>query len=308
MNGGTLDTKQFHNPEGGTNGLISYFQTGGNAIFRGRFQNTINYPDESSLTTPVINNVRATNGIDGAAGIGALSINGNTANGFSMSGGTISVYNVCGTIAPTDAIYIGCPTSNINVTGGTVQIIPTTGSVPANDEPYLINSLAPFGNLLINQVSGTSTVQLNTNSINVLQNLTLQAGTFDANALDVRIGGNFSIATGTNYIDTGASANRTIFSGTGTQTFTVNLASPLALNKLLIKKAASETLIFAGSQNTINLADSLMIVSGKLGDNGNVINASGGVYNAGTEYGTGKIALVGTNAQTIDGNGSGYIY
>ncbi len=301
MNGGTVDTKQFHNPEGGSTGLISYLQIGGNVIYRGRFQNTINYPTISSLTTPVINTVRATNGIDGSAGIGTLSINSNVSNGFTMSGGTIFIYDVCGNTAPTDAILINCPTSNINVTGGTVQVIPTTGTILA-DEPYLINSLASFGNFIINQVSGTSIVQLNTNPINVLQNLTLTAGTFDANALNVTIGGNFSIASGTNYSCTGGSANRTIFNGTGIQTFT---SGAVTLNTLIINKTATDVLVFPATPVTITIADSLMIKSGQLNDNGNIINIQGGVYNAGNEYGSGKIAMVGTNVQTIDGNGSG---
>ncbi len=304
VNGGTVDTKQFHNPEGGATGLISYTQTGGNVIFRGRFQNTINYTTPASLTTPVINTSRNANGTDATAGIGTLSINNNVANGFTVSGGTMSFYDVCGTTAPTDAIYIGCPISNINVTGGTVQIIPTTGTV-LPDANYLINTDAPEGNLIINQTSGASIVQLNTNPLSVLNNITLQSGTFDANGLNLDIGGNFSIASGTNYLCTGTSANRTIFNGSGNQTFTVNLTSPLSLNRLIIIKQSSGSLVFAGSQNTINLADSLMIVSGKLGDNGDVLNASGGVYNAGVEYGTGKIAMVGSNTQTIDGNGSG---
>ena len=304
INGGTVDTKQFHNPEGGATGLISYSQTGGNVIFRGRFKNTINYTSVASLTNPVINTARDINGgTDATAGIGTFSINSNAGNGFAMSGGTMTFYDVCGTASPTDAVYIGCPTSNINVTGGTIQVIPTTGTL-LPDAVYIINTLAPIGNLNINQASGNSKVQLNTN-ITVLQNLTLQSGTFDANMFNVGIGGNFSIASGTNYLCTGSSANRTIFNGTGTQTFTINLNSPLALNRLILRKSSASTLVFAGTQNTVNLADSLMIVTGKLNDNGNVINASGGIYNAGNEYGTGKIAMVGTNPQTIDGNGSG---
>jgi hypothetical protein len=305
LNGGTVDTKQFHNPEGGNTGLISYSQTGGNIIFRGRFQNTFPYTNVAGLTTPVINTARIANGTDATPGIATFSINSNAGNGFAMSGGTVVFYDVCGTSSPTDALYIGCPTSNINVSGGNIEVIPTTGTPSGTDANYLINTVAPLGNLTINQASGTSSVQLNTNPLTILQNLTLQSGTFNANLLNVDIGGNFTIASGTNYLCTGASANRTIFNGNGKQTFKVNLASPLALNSLIINKSSSGALVFAGTQNTVNIADSLMIVNGVLRDSGDVINVSGGVYNAGAEYGTGKIAMVGTILQTIDGNGSG---
>lgn len=302
MNGGTVDTKQFHNPEGTNIGLISYSQIGGNVIFRGRFQNTINYPTVSSLTTPAINTARAANGTDGIAGIGTLSINSNAANGFTMSGGTISIYDVCGTTATSYALYIGCPTSNINVTGGNVQINPTTGSGLA-DGPYLINSLASVGNLIINKVSGAQVVQLNSNPLNVLHNLTLlsPSSIFNANNLDVTIGGDFTISNGTIYT---TGTNNTVFSGSGTQTFTVNTTAALSLSTLKENKSAADALVFAGTQTTINITN-LSIFGGRFGDNGNTINVTGNVINSGTHYGTGSIIMNGAGAQTIDGNGSG---
>jgi hypothetical protein len=224
ISGGKVDTKQFHNPEGGVTGIVSYLQSGGNVLFRGRFQNTINYPTVASLSTPVINTARAANGTDPTAGIGTLSINGNTANGLTMSGGTISIYDVCGVTGTNYAIYVACPLSNINVTGGTVQITPTTGSV-LPDANYLINSLAPFGNLTINRASGATFVQLNTNPLTVLGNLNLTttSSILTANNLNVTIGGNFTLQSGSAY-NTGT--NTTIFNGAGTQTFTVNLPVP----------------------------------------------------------------------------------
>jgi autotransporter-associated beta strand protein len=301
MNGGTVDTKQFHNPEGGNTGLISYAQIGGNVIIRGRFQNTINYPTVASLTTPVINTARNPNGIDATAGIGTLSINGNAANGFTMSGGTISIYDVCGTTGTNYAMYVNCPTSNINITGGTVQVLPTTGTV-FGDANYVINSLAPIGNLIINGVNSLQ-VQLNTNPLYVLKNLTIQSGVFNANSLDVNIGGDFTISNsvGTTYT---TGVNNTVFNGSGTQTFTVNTAAALSLGTLKENKSAADALVFAGTQTTINIVN-LSILGGRLGDNGNTINVTGNVLNSGTHYGTGSIIMNGAGAQTIGGNGSG---
>ena len=300
INGGTIDAKQIHSPEAANAGLVNYSQNNGTVILRGRFQNTINYSVPTDLANPAINYTRAANSID--ANVGTFYINSNASNGFSMSGGTINIYDVCGTPATPYAFQQNSPASNCNVSGGTLQIIPKATGL--NDANYYIYSTTPVGNLTISPISGaTQSVQLNTNALTVLNNISLQTGsTFIANGLDLNIGGNFTIANNAVYT---TGANRTLFNGSGNQTFTVNTAGALALNKLIINKAANKALLFAGSQSAINLADSLMIIGGQLGDNGDTIKASGGVYNAGTEYGTGKIAMVGTTAQTIDGNGSG---
>ena len=54
LNGGRVDAKQFHNPQGGATGLISYVQNGGSLILRGRFTNTINYTNPADLSNAVI--------------------------------------------------------------------------------------------------------------------------------------------------------------------------------------------------------------------------------------------------------------
>ena len=301
ISGGKIDTKQFHNPEGTTIGLVSYLQSGGDVIFRGRFQNTISYTDVNSLTIPVINTVRAANGIDATAGIGTLSINSNAANGFTMSGGSITLYDVCGTAATNYAFYAGCPVSNINVTGGTVQITPTAGSGLA-DANYAINSLAPFGNLTINRASGAASVQLNTNPLTIVGNLNLATASsiLTTNNLDVTVGGNFTIQSGAAY---NAGTNTTLFNGSSAQTFTVNLATALALNNFSISKPAGVAVNMAGTQKTINVSGNLNLALGTLNDNGDAINIAKNIFNSGLHTGSGKISLNGTVAQTIDGNG-----
>jgi hypothetical protein len=129
LNGGKVDTKQFHNSEGGSNGLVSFVQNGGNFILRGRFTNTINYVNPADLSNAVINTARADNSIDPAPGTGTFSLNNNASNGFAMSGGTLSVYDVCNTTPTPLAFLVNSTISNINVTGGTVQLITTTGTI-----------------------------------------------------------------------------------------------------------------------------------------------------------------------------------
>ena len=303
QNGGTLDTKQITDASGSNNGLFTYMQNGGTAILRGRFQNSINYSIPDDLSNAVINTTRAANGIDGSAGIGTFNINTNLANGFIMSGGNIAIYDAPGTTSTSYSAFIGCPASNINVTGGTITVIPTTGS--GTDVDYLINSKAPFANFVVNKMSGTSKIVLNSNPLQVLQNLDLQSGVFDANLQDVFVGGNFTIASGTTYTTIGASANRTVFNGSGNQYFAVNLAAPLNLNKLKIDKPEGINLILSGAQTSFNIADSLILLNGGLNDNGKTINISGNIYNSGVHSGTGKIVMNNDAGQIIDGDGTG---
>ena len=299
INGGTVDAKQIR-AAGGSSGLASYDQSGGTVILRGRFQRTpSSYSSVSDLINAPINTVRANIGsLDGT--VGTMNIN-SADNVFTMSGGTIKIYDACDVGGKILDIFSS--SSNINVTGGTVEIIPTTGTGVSDAATFYIASNAEIGNLIINRASGSTGVNLNTYDLEVLQDFTLQSGTFDANNLDVTIGGDFTIENGTTYT---TGTNWTSFNGSGTQTFTVNLAGALSLSKFKIDKTASEDLVFAGSQKTINVSDSLMLIDGGLDDNGNTINASGSyLYNSGNHYGTGKIVLNGTGTQTITGDGTG---
>ena len=298
LSGGKLDTKQFHNPEGGATGTISYVQSGGNLIVRGRFTNTISYGAPTDLSNAVINTARANNGIDATGGIGTFSMNSNASNGFAMSGGTLSIYDVCNTTATPLAFLVNSPVSNINVTGGTIQILPTTGSGAA-DADYYVNSTAPFNNLTINRASGARLVQLNLNPLIVNKNLNITSGVLQTNNLDVTIGGDFTIANGTTYTP---GTNTTTLNGSGTQTFSVFAAQ--ALNNFTIDKPAGVAVNFAGTVGTsINVANNFRLILGTLNDNGNTINLSGNAYNSGVHTGIGKIAFIGAVAQTIDGNG-----
>ncbi len=299
MNGGIIDTKQIHSPEAANVGLINYSQSSGTVILRGRFTNTINYTLPTDLATPVINTARVANGID--AGVGTFYLNSNGSNGFSMSNGTIAIYDVCGTLATPFAFQQSCPVSNISITGGTLQITPTTGTGLA-DANYYINTTSPFGNLLVNLASGASSVQLNTNAITILNNFSLQTtgSIFNANNLNVTVGGNLLFANGTTYTP---GTNTTILNGSTTQTLTVNLAAPLSLNNLTITTPSGVEVNMAGTQTSVNVFGNFNLTAGTLNDNGDYIYVTGNVYNSGLHTGTGKIQLNGTAAQTIDGNG-----
>ena len=302
LNGGSVDAKQFR-AAGGTGGLASFTQNGGNIYLRGRFQRTptqyTNVNDLKDFSSATLNTTRIDAALDGS--VGTFNLN-SAANVLSMSGGTMRIYDVCGTGGGQNGAFeVFSSTANISVTGGTVEIIPTTGS-GTDATAYLIESNSSINNLIINRVSGTSPVQVITYPLNILDDLTLQSGVLSANNLDITIGGNFSIASGTTYT---TGTNRTVFNGTGNQFMTVNLATPLTLNKLIITKEAADILSLAGSQNTINITDSLKLKTGRLNDNGKTVNSNGTIYNSGIHYGTGRIVANGTIPQNIAGDGTG---
>jgi hypothetical protein len=306
ISGGNVDAKQFLN---GTGSTASFQMSGGLFALRGRFKRVpASYASVAALTdntSATINTARATNGT--TTGFATFSVN-NASNIFNMSAGDIWIYDVVDAAPPATAPYafdVRSSSSNISVTGGTLTVIPTTGTVLADETSYAISSTAALGNLVINRASGTSVVQLSTGyPLTVLSNLNIQSGSFDANAQNVTIGGNFTIANGASYVATGASANTTTLSGAGAQTITVNTAAALDLNNLTLTKSTGIAVNFAGSQKTINVAGNLTLTSGTLNDNGNSIFVKGNVFNSGVHAGTGKISLNGSaSTQSIDGNG-----
>jgi len=308
IRGGTVDAKQFRSAGTG-GGLASYDQSGGTFILRGRFQHHLDYSSIVALKNTTINTVRANDGSLGAT-LGTFNLN-ETANVYTMSGGTIKIYDACGTDASGNGRVFDVLSSsgNINVTDGSILFLPTAGTGGSADAAIqYIQSNAPIGNLTISRISGTATMQLMTYPLNVLGNLTLTSGTLTASNFNVSVGGNFSMASGTVYTP---GTNWTIFNGSGSQNFSVNLLSPLALNKFKVDKPAGTTLTLTGSQSTISVADSMMIVTGNLADGGKTISLAGAIatasylYNSGIHSGAGKIVLNDDVPQLITGDGNG---
>ena len=298
LNGGTVDTKQFHSSPL-ANSLISYSQSGGTLEVRGRFQRTTTLFTPAGLVSAPLNNIRALSGVDGTAGSFDITNSGG-ATGYSMTGGSIKIYDVCGTTAPTFAFRVLCSASDINVTGGTVELLPVSGTVPSDDRDLFINTNAPFANLTINRTSGNAIVQLNSTPVTVLDKLTITSGALTANNLDVTIGGDFTIASGAAYTP---GNNTTTLNGSAGQNFYIY--APQTLYLLTVDKPAGTALNFAGTAGSvITVTNNFRLSLATLNDNGNTINIGGTVYNSGVIAGTGKIVLNGTAVQTIDGNGT----
>jgi hypothetical protein len=294
INGGTVDAKQFLS----STGSASFSQSGGLFLLRGRFQRTPSaYTSVANLTdisSSTLNTTRVASGTN--TGFGTFNLE-NAANIFSVSGGTIRIYDVT-TTGIAEAFDVKSSAANINVTGGTVEFVPTTGSgTDATD--FAINSTAPLYNLTVNRTSSSSVVRMST-ALTIKNNLNIISGVLNANSLNLTVGGNFALEAGTSY-NTGT--NITTFNGSGGQTFSINLAASLTLSSLTVEKPAGAALTMAGSQNTLNVSSALRLVTGTLNDAGKTINVAGSVFNSGVATGTGAIVLNGTSAQTIDGGG-----
>ncbi len=310
INGGTVDAKQYRSAGTG-GGLASYSQTGGTFHLRGRLRRIPSaYTSVSDLVNAPINTTRNTGGIQGS--LGTFNLN-EAANVFNMSGGTINIYDVCGNSFPNasneKAFEVLSDPNNINVTGGSVVIIPTTGSVEPDSPNYRIVSRAPFGNLSINRQSGTATVLLTTYPIEVLNNFSILSGIFDANSLNLTIGGNMFVANGTTYT---TGTNWTIFNGSINQTITANTATALAFKKFRMEKASGKILSLSGTQTDIQVQDSLMLVCGTLNDGGKTISlvpsttsTTSYIYNSALHLGSGKIVIADDDPTDINGDGNG---
>jgi len=297
INGGTVDAKQML----GSTGSASYTQTGGLFILRGRLQRIpvsyVTIADITDISNASLGTSRINNGISTAHGSFNLE---NPANIYSVSGGIIRIYDVTLNTGG-KAFDVKSSLSNINVTGGSLEIMPVAGTVLADATSFLIYSNAPIYDLSVNRLGSTSVAGLST-PLNVLNDLNLISGSLTANNFNLGVGGDFTIENGAAY---SPGTNTTIFNGSGNQVFTINTGAALSLNALTLNKQAGDSIILAGSQNIINAAGSFNLTLGTLVDGGKTLNLSGGtIINSGIHTGTGIINLNGTAAQSIDGNGT----
>lgn len=295
INGGTVDAKQLL----GSAGSASYSQSGGLFVLRGRFRRTpVSYASIANLTDvseATLNTARTT--IVASNSHGSFNLE-NATNIFSVSGGTIRIYDVTGTTA-SEAFDVKASASNVSVTGGRLEIRPKTGTVEADPAFYAIHSTAPLGNLTVNRIDGLASVRMNT-ALTILAEADIISGDLNANGNNLTIGGNFLIEAGGGY-NTGT--NTTTMNGAGAQILTANNPSALSLHNFTIVKPAGSVLTIAGSQGLINIGSALTLLEGTLNDGGKQLNVSGNVYNSGLTSGTGRLVLKGSSLQTVDGGG-----
>lgn len=307
INGGIVDVKQYRSAGGG-GGLAAFSQNGGEFLLRGRFQRTpaafASMANLKDFSTTTLNTTRETGGLQPS--LGTFNIN-EAANVFSMSGGTIRIYDVCGT-TDNEAFQVFSADKNNSVTGGTLEIIPTTGTGGDATE-FKIETTTDLYNLTINRASSAAAVDINLYNLNVLNDLTITSGDLVANNYNISIGGDFTIENGTTYT---SGSNNTIFNGSSDQIFEVNTAATLALKKLKIDKPAGTTLTLSGTQATITVEDSLSVFNANLADGGKTIElissattTTSYIYNSGVHSGAGSIKISDDEPTIITGDGTG---
>jgi len=309
INGGEVDAKQYRSALAG-GGLASFTQTGGTFHLRGRFRRT---PTAYTTVNDLVNAPLGTNRTAGGLrdDLGTFNLN-EAANVFNMSSGTIYIYDVCGdgsTAARQKAFEVLSDPNNIEVTGGSVVIMPYTGTVLGDSPNFRIISRAPFGNFSVSRQSSTSVVLLDTYPMTVLNNFSLLSGDFNANNLNVTIGGNMFVANGTAYT---TGTNWTIFNGLSNQTITANTATPLVFKKFRMVLSSGKILNFSGTQTDFHVQDSVMLVSGTLNDNGKTITlipstttTTSYFYNNTLHLGSGKIVIADDDPTVIASDGNG---
>ncbi|MEI6507268.1 MAG: T9SS type A sorting domain-containing protein [Bacteroidota bacterium] len=147
-----------------------------------------------------------------------------------------------------------------SVTGGTLQI--GDASTPAS-QTFLINSSVAIANLTISNGVAV-TAQLATNGLTVLKSLLINAGTFNANSLNVNVGLNI---TNNGTLTTGA--NTITLNGTALQT--IGGTSAITFNNLTINNS-SKSITF-GASHTIN--GDLTLTSGIISVGANTLTLNG---------------------------------
>jgi Secretion system C-terminal sorting domain len=185
---------------------------------------------------------------------------------FTMSGGTIFIKNAGGTGTQNLGYNnTGC-LSNYLVTGGTLQI-GTTGTLAAQTMNILTN--IPIGNLTIDTTS-SPTGKLITYPLTVVQHVNTKVnGTFNANNLNIIVGGNW-INNGT-YL----TGNNTVtFNGVGT--------------------------VSGASITTANSGFNHVIITGTLTGHANTMNVKGNWTNDGVfNHNNGTVLFYNNSAQSI---------
>lgn len=269
VSSGTFDVGNANNEDlASTGGTLSI--SGGSVVIAGKY-NVSSTASTFSMTGGVL---RISNNASTNTSIAPFNI---TAAGstFIMSGGTIVLRREGGGGAQ-DLGYINTGSSSGAVTGGTLQLGDATSPAAQN---IRINSSYPIPNLVISSASVTGVI--NTNSLNVVRDISITSGTLTSNNLNINLGGNWNNAgtfnPGTaivNFSSSGPQAitktggetfNSVLFSGTGTKTF----GSALTAN--------GNFSISTGASVDVSASNHALTVAGHFVNNGSFVQRNGTV-------------------------------
>lgn len=203
---------------------------------------------------------------------------------FNVSNGTIQICNG----VSNRGFYLNGITG-ASFSGGTLVV---GNSFSSGTQTIQINTSSTIPNLQVNNANVTA--QLNTNSLTVSNNVTISAGTFNANNLNVTVGGDWlnnsnAFVPGTGTVTFSKAGSQNISRTTGTESFynlnfntsgTKTLGSAITANNLSV--ANGVTLDVSASNYNISLT-------------GNWTNSGSFIYRNGT------VTFNGTSAQNIIG-------
>ena len=213
---------------------------------------------------------------------------------FSMSGGNLIIPREGGTGAQ-NLGFVNIGTSGGSVTGGTLQIGSSTTPLA---QLIQINSTFPVGNLFVNSVNVNAS--LLTNSLSVINDVTINSGTLTANSISMALGKNWVnngglFVSGTGTVGFLGATSQSIFKSTG-EIFNNIEFSNAGVKTMLSAFTASNVLINSGSNLDVNTTNNLVTIRQNFTNNG-VFNARSGV-----------VLFNGTVAQTIGGTSTTSFY
>lgn len=213
---------------------------------------------------------------------------------FTMSGGSLIIPRAGGT-GTQNLGFVNTGTSGGSVTGGTLQI--GSSSSPAA-QIIQINSSFSVGNILVN--SANVNASLLTNSLSVINNVSINSGTLTSNNLAISLGGNWNnsggtYATGTETVTFLGTSPQTIYK-LGGEIFSNITFSNAGTKTLLSAITASNCLINTGSNLDVNTTNNQLSLKGNFTNNG-TFNARNGL-----------VLLNGIVAQSIGGTSVSSFY
>jgi len=296
VNGGKLSSRQIRTS--GT-GAAVFAQYGGEVELIGRYMYDVStVTDAASLQDVTYSTTENGYRLDGTATFNFAT----TAGTFTMTGGTMRIYNTTGG-STSRAFRLMSTMGNTNVTEqGTLHI-----EVVRNTQYNIECPGAMIPSLTINRdaTTGTNGARLYSD-VAVNGNLTLSNYailTTNAPNYNLTVSGNFTINDNAVYTP---GLNRTIFNGNTNNLFTVNGLINGDLYTMEVRKGTGSALTIAGTNDTININGELNLISGVLNDGGYTITARGNITNSAEHIGSGKILISGALAnRTIGGNGNG---
>jgi len=237
----------------------------------------------------------------------------NSGSKLVMSSGTLIIANHISTSTPYD-LTLSAATST--VTGGTIQF--GLSGVTPNQTLFHFQSSNAINNLTLEGTSNARAIQ-QIQTLNLKGSLTIggAASYYDANGLDVYIGGNLTnnnTEAASNGLTVGGYRTQvatqiTTFNSTVDRTITGTAANRTSFANLVIAPSAGKTITLSIGACNIAVNGALTLSSGTLNDGSNTVYLLGNVNNGATHYSpnatTGGMLFAGTANQVISGNGTG---